>query len=207
MPKLPNPPAVSVLAAIPPSIKTVAAGTTIWRVHSRGGRFPSAWNTFRAFGPTGSRFDHHLPPARHQQRGILYGALLGPTCLAEFFQDARTIDRVLDDPWLARFTLTRDVHLLDLTGAWPTRAGASMAINTGPRSKSRLWSQAIYSAYPRVAGIWYGSSMDANRPAVALYERARSALPAVPAFHRALADPAVAMVVKNAARRFGYAVL
>jgi hypothetical protein len=49
--------------------------------------------------------------------------------------------------------------------------------------------------------------MDANRTAVALYERARSAMPARPAFHRAIGDAALGAVVKNAARRFGYAII
>ncbi len=103
-------------------------------------------------------------------------------------------------PTTARF----DHHLLDLTGSWPTRAGASMAINSGPRPRARRWSQAIYAAYPAVEGLYYASSLDANRPAVMLYERAASALPRRPAFHRALADPTLTAAIVRAARRFNY---
>jgi len=207
VPKFPEPPDVAALAATAPEIKRLAAGTVIWRIYARGGRYSSTWNTFRSFGPTRSRFDHHLPPARRQRRRILYGATNGSTCFAEYFQDGRTIDRVLNEPWLVSFELTRHLALLDLTGAWPTKAGASMAINSGPRPRAQRWSRAIYDAYPAVEGLWYCSSMDANRPAVALYERAKTSLPTKPRFQRALADAALSAVVKNAGHRFGYAVV
>jgi hypothetical protein len=207
VPKLPNPPAVAALAKIAAEKEVLPKGTLISRIYARGGRYPSAWNAFRGFGPTGSRFDHQLPPKRVQKRRILYGATNGDTCFAECFQSARMIDCSLDDPWLVTFELARDVTLLDLTGAWPTRAGASMAINSGPRPRARLWSQVIYAAYPDIEGLWYCSSMDANRPAVALYERAKTAIPVKPTVHRSLSDAALAAAVKKAASRFGYGVV
>lgn len=79
--------------------------------------------------------------------------------------------------------------LLDLTGTWPTAAGASMLIHSGRRSTARLWSQAIYRDYPEVEGLRYCSSMHANRPSIELYERARNALPSWPEFSRPLLDP------------------
>ncbi len=129
------------------------------------------------------------------------------TPFAEVFQETRVIDRRRNAPWLVAFDLGRPLELLDLTDSWPTRAGASMAINSGPRPKARRWSQRIYEAYPTIEGLSYPSSMDGNRPAVALYERALDALPARPVFHRALADPALSVAVIRAARRFGYAVV
>lgn len=138
---------------------------------------------------------------------MLYAAEEAATCFAEVFQDTRTIDRRRHDPCLVGFELGRPVRLLDLTGAWPTRAGASMAINSGPRPRAQRWSQAIYAAYPAVEGLYYASSMNANRPAVALYERGAGALPDRPVFHRALADVALSAAVVRAARRFDYAVV
>jgi hypothetical protein len=82
-----------------------------------------------------------------------------------------------------------------------------MAINSGPRPRARRWSQAIYDAYPTVEGLYYASSMNANEPALVLYERAASALPGRPLFHRALADAALTGAVVRAARRFTYAVV
>ncbi|MCP4660186.1 MAG: hypothetical protein GY856_32695, partial [bacterium] len=131
----------------------------------------------------------------------------GPICLAEVFQDTRTIDRVARDSWLVSFAVSRAVRLLDLTGTWPTRAGASMAISTGARPRAQRWSRAVYDAYPEVEGICYASSMHANRPAMALYERASSAIPAVPVFHRPLVDPALLPLLKKIAQELGYGLV
>src|SRR5207237_6770067 len=139
----------------------------------------------RPYGPLlSARFDHHVPPTREQGRGILYAAKAVITCVAEVFQDKRLIDTRDRLPWLVGIRLRRDVPLLDLAGNWPTAAGASMLINAGRRDRARAWSRAIYDAYPDVEGLWYSSSMDANRPAVALYERASDSIEPSPIFHR-----------------------
>ena len=202
------PPPVATLRAIAPEIHVLPAGAILWRIYLRAGAHPSRWDGFRAFGPTSARFDHHPPPAkRHRIRAILYASDSGPTSLAEVFQQTRVIDRFADSPALAAFELTKDLHLLDLTGAWPTRAGASMAINSGSRAKARAWSRAIYAAYPDIEGLRYASSMNANQPAFALYERARSSVPAVAALDVPLATPALAGPIAAAAIRFGYAMV
>jgi len=202
--KFPNPPASLTLA---PSIVTVPVGTALFRIYFAQGAHPGNWNDFRFFGPTAARFDHHDLPASVQARGILYAAQDPVTCLAEVFQATRTIDRAARAPWLVAFDTVRDVPVLDLTGAWATRAGASMAMSSGPRPRARVWSRAIYSAYPTVEGLLYGSSMNANRPAFALYERAQSALPSAPSFHRALSDPALVHRLNAAATRLGYGLV
>ena len=210
MAKLPNPPAD--LARIPPAIRRLPAGTVWWRVYKRGGRHPVLWNTFRAYGPLGTaRFDPHLPDTegapRSQDRMILYAAGEITTCLAEFFQDTRTISREAEEPWLAGFQLRLDIELLDLTGVWPTQAGASMAISSGPRSRCRLWSRAVYEAYPEVQGFYYGSSMHANRPALAFYERARLAIAPVPVFNRPLSEPALLGDLDQSAQTLRYRLI
>jgi RES domain len=204
MPKFPEPPARLTLAAI---TRTLPAGTRLWRIYFTGGAHPATWDGFRFFGPTPSRFDHHDPPPQVQQRGILYAAREPTTCVAEVFQATRVVDRTSSSPWLAGFDLEREVVLLDLTGLWSTETGASMAIHTGPRPRARRWSSAIYAAYATVEGFLYASSMHANRPAVALYERARPALPAAPVFHRALSDPALLRRLSAAAGRLGYRIV
>jgi hypothetical protein len=135
----------------------------------------------------------------------MYAARDIATCVAEVFQAARFVDVVSRTPWLIGFELASDVTLLDFSGTWPTAAGASIAINSGPRPRAQRWSRAIYDAYPKVQGIWYPSSMHANQPAVALYERATHALPGAPIFHRPLADPALRRVVGAIAHSLGYA--
>lgn len=211
MAKFPHPPAVERLADIPPDIRILPAGSLVWRVYFRAGRHPTLWNRFRYFGPGAARFDHHLRgPAgepRAQARGIVYAAFHGLTCLAEVFQTSRIIDRRAGEPWLVGFTTARPLSLLDLTGLWPTRAGASMAINSGPRPRAQAWSRQAYSAYAKVEGLHYASSLHANRPALAIYERGADALPRNPDFHRALADPVLDAVLSNAARDLGYGLL
>jgi len=202
--KFPEPPGPAQLAAIPPDEVTLSTRTLLWRIYFSRGPYATGWDSFRAFGPTGSRFDHHLDPPRVQERRILYASRDFYTCFAEVFQEPRTIDRNRNEPWLVAFRLQRNLTLLDLSGAWPTKAGASMAINSGTRRRARRWSQVIYSAYSNIEGLLYCSSMDGNKPAVALYERAEPTIPARPAFHRALFDPILFPIVNAAARRFGY---
>lgn len=135
---------------------------------------------------------------------ILYAGSEIATCLAEFFQDTREIGREAGEPWLAGFHLRHGLDLLDLTGVWPTQAGASMVINSGPRSRARLWSRAVHDAYPGIQGLYYASSMHANKPALALYERARPALAPVPLFNRPLSDPALLVDLDRIALDLGY---
>ena len=207
MAKFPEPPSAARLAEVPPEHFVLEAGFLTWRVYYRGGRHPTLWNTFRSHGPTSCRFDHQLPPPRVQDRQIFYAAAEGPTCLVEVFQDTRVIDRSTRDPWLVGFRLASPIVVLDLTGSWPTRAGASMAINTGPRPRAQRWSRAIFDAYPEVQGIRYPSSMYANRAAFALFERASAAIPPRPDFNRPLADPALRLMLGQVARDIGYGLV
>jgi len=206
--KLPEPPAVAVLAARAPDVHVLPAGSELWRLYFRGGDYPTRWSTFRFYGPVHTaRFDHHAPPPRVQSRGILYAAASGPTCIAEVFQSRRLIDRSGQQPWLAGFAITRTVALLNLCGAWATAAGASMALASGPRPRAQRWSAAIYAAYPDLDGLWYPSSMYANQPAVAFYERGAGALPAAPFFHLPLSDPSLFDPLSHLARSLGYGLI
>jgi hypothetical protein len=81
-----------------------------------------------------------------------------------------------------------------------------MAIHSGSRARAREWSRAIHAAYPGVEGLLYASSMNAGKPAVALYERAQTALPALASLDLALNDPSLAAPIANVAAAFGYAV-
>jgi len=164
--KLPEPPPKATLETISPAVATLQAGAKLWRIYFRDGIYPTTWDRMRYYGPVSSaRFDHHLDPPGVQDRGILYAAAGDDaiaTCLAEVFQDTRLVDSRRKEPRLAAFALAEDVSLLDLGGKWPTVAGASANINSGPRPRCRRWSKTIYDAYPKLMGLYYASSMNGN---------------------------------------------
>ena len=219
MAKLPTAPDRARLKALKPALASLPAGQPLARVYFRAGKHPVRWSDLRYFGPVGSgRFDHHEPAAdgsgRLQDRGILYCALANDTslvgldvCLSEVFQATRTISLTIDSPAWAVFAPTADITLLDLRGKWPTRAGASQALATGPKSSARRWASAIHEIHPGIQGLIYRSSMTGGRDAVALNERVVDALPSTPTIHYDLADRKVDRILRKAAGSIGYCVV
>ena len=207
MAKLPRIRGPAALADVKPEWRTAGIGTALFRIYKRGGDHPTRWDEFRFYGPTGSRFDHHLEPPHLQSRGILYAARAIESPVAEFFQTRRTIDVHQEEPWLVGFRLAKPLKLLNIRGRWPTRAGASSALNSGSRKVARGYARAIYQAYPDAQGIWYGSSMNGNSPCLALFERAVGTFAPHPAFHHALADPLLLPLLDHCAAAFKYALV
>ena len=208
MAKLPLPPEV-LPAPGPDDLATTGPGTLLWRVYRTGGEHPVAWNVLRHFGPVANgRFDHHQPPpSRQPERGITYVAGGIAAAVAESFAETRTIDRAHAAPWLAAFEPLRPIVLLDLRGAWPTRAGASQAISTGRRDVAQCWSRAIWRAMPGVDGLLYPSAMAGGEVNIALYERAEDAVPRQPALNLPLAHPGLLADLNRIAIRFGYGLV
>lgn len=209
MAKFPQPPGVEALRRISsPETIALSAGSALARVYFAAGGYPSRWNRFRRFGPTGARWDHHLPNRaghpQQQTRAVLYCAPDVDTCIAEVFQATRRIDRTRDAPWLVVFALREQVTLLDLRGAFATTIGASTAIHSGPRSRARAWARELHEAYPDVQGVFYGSSMNGHAPAVVLNERAEAAIPERPLFHRSLSDDTLVEILQWIALRLRY---
>lgn len=212
MAKFPEPPGVTTLKKIPPLITNYPKGTLVWRIHFAGGAYPTRWSEFRYVGPTASRFDHHRSNVKGlgdnknnvQDRGIMYLAKNGPTCVAEVFQATRVIDRHSGSPWLTGFRLQKAIKLLDLSGVFATTLGASTAIHSGPRPRAQRWAQQIYEAYPKIEGILYCSSMYGNAQALALFERGERAIPSLPVFHRALNDAAILAMLSATAKEIAY---
>ena len=204
MSKLPYPPPG--LSDIAPEIVFIPRGTVFWRVYRAGGSHPVGWNTFRTFGPVSTgRFDHQEPPARDQaERGIYYVADDAASAIVEAFQDTRVIDRGTHEPWLVACAIDADLITLDLTGSWPTRAGASQAIATGRRDVARAWSRAIWAAYPDVCALRYRSSMVGGALNTAIYERAEQLLPPQPKLNVPLAHPGLTPDLSRVADRHGY---
>ena len=144
MAKFPNSPGIAALSALVPALRTMPAGSTLARVYYSRGKHPQVWNQFRYFGPLNSRWDHQVcneGAPRVQSRGIYYAAADAKTRLAEAFRVARRIDRVFQAPWLVVFETLAPLKVLDLTGDFATRMGASMAIHSGSRRRARGWAR------------------------------------------------------------------
>ena len=56
-------------------------------------------------------------------------------------------------------------------------------------------------------GVLYRSSMNADAPAIVLFERASDALPDTPLVHRFPSDPSLAPAVRFAASECGYGLV
>jgi len=195
-----------------PATRIIPSGTRLARVYYAGGRYPMRWNAFRYFGPVNARWDHHLSNAAggacSQDRGIYYAAADANTCLAETFQNTRRIDRAFQAPRLVVFETVSPLLVVDLTGDFATRMGASMAIHSGCRDRARGWARDLYGAFDGIQGIQYASSMRGGAVAFALNERALK-LPLFashPLLHRALADDLMLDPLKHAAQALGYAL-
>ena len=179
----------------------------LFRVYRAAGRHATTWGRFRSFGPARvGRFDHHpLPRAEHRDRRILYAAFDVKTAIAEAFGDERLIDRRRDEPYLARFRLVDRVLALDLSTDWPTRAGASQALSSGPRPTSQAWSRASWEDLDGIAALLYASSMRGGGTNVAFYERAEPAFPRTPDRTLPLSLPALERDLIRFATELGYA--
>jgi hypothetical protein len=190
---------------------TVPTGTGLARVYYTSSGHPLAWNEFRCFGPLHFRWDHHETLGGEpceQARAVYYASTDATTCLAEVFQSTRRIDRVYQAPWIVVFKTQGPLVLLDLTGGFADRLGATMAIHCGSRQQSRSWARDLYAAFPGAHGIRYASAMHGGAPAFALNERSlrAAAFPPHPEFHRALADDLLLDPLKHAAQVLGYAL-
>ncbi len=211
--RLPDPPSAAELRTLgirDDEYRVIQTDESWWRVHRTTGDHVLAWNAFREHGPH-LRFDPHLPPARHHVGvGAWYGAS-GPTAaLAEAFQAERTIDRFRGDPYLTGLRFTRELRLLDLAadsdGAWPTRAGGTFALSTGPHSITQRWAPRITEAFPNLDGLRYNSRF-AGEPCIALFTPAADAMPPRPVLALPLTHPGLVLRIAKAAQRLGYLVV
>lgn len=187
------------------------AGEKLTRIHELAGPHPVAWNEFRAWGPTRSRFDHQPPPPReHSTRRVAYftfGETAFTAALAEYFQDdgggIQPFDLVYRRPHMSVVSIALEVRVLDLGGGWVTRAGGNQAICAGSHRVAREWTRAIYRHHSDLGGLAWGSSVWGAGRCLALWERALTAFPSAPDLHRALNDTAMAVPIAAAAEELG----
>lgn len=192
----------------------VHSGTWLVRVFAAAGRHHQRWNTFRTTGPlVHARFDPHPPGAGGTRtadsgHGVLYFGLSVRTSVAEVYQQSSIVDRTTRRPHLVVFQPRRTLRLLDLTGLWPTRAGASQEISTGPKEVTQAWARAIRSAFPDLDGLWYRSSMDSGEPAVCLWNPpAADALPDTPDILLPLDHPGLDLPLSRVCDELNYTLL
>jgi hypothetical protein len=200
----------------PSDVFPVPTGSWIGRLYFTGGAHPTAWDSFRAFGPVASmRFDHQPPPpAVHPTRAIAYAAprdgrkraTFDPlaVCVRECFATTNTIDTRAGAPWFVLYRTARVLRLLDVVDSpWISRAGGNGAISSGMRGMARRWSRAIYHDYSDIDGIFYEAATLPAARSVALYERATNAVPFSPKITLPLEHPGLRAALKRIAYTYG----
>jgi RES domain len=176
-----------VLIASPPPAKTpsplyriLTSGSFVLRIFDPT-QYGTRATTFRSYGPI-NRFDHQrLPPAGNcaedPERGISYAGLTLSCCLVECFGDTSAIE--IKGQQIGRIQLTRDLTLLDLRANGAMRAGSVAALaKVADRHLSQAWSRYFYEQtdlYGQIDGISFLNAHN-DEEAIALYERAQSAL-------------------------------
>lgn len=216
MARLPLPPAHTVLAGQLQDEDVVAVhpATRLVRIFSAHGRYPQRWNSFRRTGPLPhGRFDPQHPghggaPVDDPGNGVVYFGLSMRTSVAEVFQTTSVVDRRTNGPRLVIVRPERTLRLLDLSGLWPTRVGASQEISSGPKKITQAWARAIRAAFSGLDGLWYRSSMDAGGPAVCLWDPpAADALPVEPDALLPLDHPGLDIPLGRVCEQLNYVLL
>lgn len=177
----------------------------LMRVHTTSGPHALPWYRLRHYGPVSARFDPQPPPPRfHSDFAVQYAAGDLETVLAEVFQTTRTVTvNRPGEPHLTMWESVRPLRLLDLTGLWPIRNGASQLIASGPHQVCRAWSHAIACHSARADGLLYSSAMT-GAPAAALFLPSADAYPVHPLLSLPLGHPGLIGAVHAATRRIGY---
>lgn len=183
----------------------------LWRIHRTSGPYPTAWSSFRSYGPLPSmRWDPHPEPVGvHDQYGVLYTAYDLKTATAEVFQQGRRIDTLTAAPYATSWTPTRPLRLLDLTGLWPLRQGASHALLSAPEPSCRNWARAICddasAAGIELDGLEVHSTLT-GEPMAVLFAGSGAALPAAPAYTSPLDGPMIFTALHSIASDIGYSI-
>ncbi|MGI8947688.1 MAG: RES family NAD+ phosphorylase [Ornithinimicrobium sp.] len=177
----------------------------LWRVHRTVGPYRQRWDQMRTWGPVDSRWDPHPePPGDDPDSAVMYAAPEVTPTLGEVFVHRRAITLSAAHA-LVGWTPTRALELLDLTGTWAVRNGASASLHAAPRSTCRRWAQAIRETWPELDGLRAPSTITL-RPMVVLFAPALDSFPDGPALARALDHPDLSGVFVDAADSLGWAI-
>jgi len=156
------------------------------------------------WGRTGhSRFD-----APKGEYGVLYAAATFEGAFIETFGDLspRTVSaHSLTVRGIATLTPRRELHLVDFAGAGLSHVGLDARICTDDHTLPQEWSHALWSHPSEPDGIWYAARHDADERAVALFDRAASAV-AVTASSGLMDDPQYRSTAR-ALEKYGFSLL
>ncbi len=137
---------------------------------------------FRSPGPF-ARFDHHVGGA---DRGITYAAERLSGSLVEVAGDTGIC--YCGTRRYTRFAPTRELRLLDLSVNGVRQAGTIAKVTSCEHTESQPWARYFYEnpdVYGALDGLYYPNAHNFEM-AIALFERARDAMPARPLFDRKL---------------------
>lgn len=188
-------------------IRTLA-GQPLARIAPTTSPHALAWGRLRTWGPVRHcRWDPHPPPpGEHPGHGVLYAACDLATCAAEVFAGTRVIDTRSDAPVLQVWRPTRPLRLLDMTGPWALRHGASVSLDSAERATCRSWARAIHDQLPGLDGLWVRSTMT-GRPMTVLLTPAADSIPALPEESAPLADSTIHALLHEITPGIGYDVV
>jgi hypothetical protein len=147
---------------------SIAAGLELFRIHKNLGRNNEKRGAIYFDRSDRSRFN-----APAGEYGILYVA---SDSYAAFRETARVYSYTpiaqdfLEPNCLSVLSSSRNLRLVDLSGAGLTQIGADARLTTGNYSLAQTWSQALYNHPDNIDGLYYRSRFDPSRFCVALYD-------------------------------------
>ncbi len=150
---------------------SISAGLQLFRIHKNIGR-----NNERRSAVYFDRSDRSRFNAPAGEYGILYAASDSYAAFREtvrVYSSTPIAQDFLEPNCLSVVFSSRDLRLVDLSGAGLTKIGADARLTTGNYSLAQTWSQALYNHHDKVDGLYYRSRFDPSRFCIALYDRDR----------------------------------
>jgi RES domain len=201
-----DPPPPSPRRLLRPVHRRLPSGADLFRIYDPLARHgPRDARQFRYVGPF-ARFDHHRGTGRRERRGIWYAGLTLDVAVVEAFDVGVVEPR---GERLARLRTNRELLLLDLHGRAAMRSGTVAAISAADHALAQAWSRYWYTeqdVFGELDGLYYPSAHN-GEPAVALYERGRTALTLPRGQDAPLTNPGVLTEVRLIALAHGLIVL
>lgn len=140
--------------------------------------------------------------------GVMYLGLDEYCCFIETFGQQTgdnfvTIEELSVNS-LASIKLSRELRLVDISGAGLARVGADNRLTTGAHALSRRWSRAFHDHRDYVDGIYFRACHDPDRSSIALFERAQNSIIVTKSIK--LLSPDVAFILTDILDKYNFAL-